>query len=225
MPLILANSVAEWFVRGGPVMWPLLALALALVAVIVERWVFWIKMRSRRDGQRLLKVLSLMEGFEFAEATALASQSNDPVLRTIHSGLSHAHGSLQGAIQMAAGLELKRAGRFMVLIDTCITMAPLLGLLGTVTGIMKSFSEVVGELAVQGVTAGIGEALIATACGLGIALCGVFFLNFFNELIEELRFDLETAATNVEVMVTRARQEGVSPAGWGRPSSTAEGAV
>jgi biopolymer transport protein ExbB len=58
------------------------------------------------------------------------------------------------------------------------------------------------------VTAGIGEALIATACGLSVAICGVFFFNLFNEFVEKLRFDLETAATNVEVMVTKAKQEG-----------------
>ena len=223
MHLIFANSIAQWFFRGGPVMWPLLLLALALLAVVVERWVFWFQLRRRRDSSLWLKVLAAMESYEFGPALELSRDSGDPVIRTIHSGIAHAGGSLQGALQMAAGIELKRAGRFMVLIDTCITMAPLLGLLGTVTGIMKSFSEVVGELAVQGVTAGIGEALIATACGLGIALFGVFFLNFFNELIEELRFDLETAATNVDVMVGKARQEGVSIVGSKRPELVSKG--
>jgi biopolymer transport protein ExbB len=55
---------------------------------------------------------------------------------------------------------------------------------------------------------GIGEALIATAAGLGLAIIGVFFLNIYNEMMEKLKFDLETAATNVEVMVTQAKQEG-----------------
>jgi biopolymer transport protein ExbB len=121
------------------------------------------------------------------------------------------HGSLQGALQVAAGLEIKRAGRFMVLIDTCITLAPLLGLLGTVTGIMGSFKKM-GESSIAGamqeIQGGIGEALIATAAGLGIAILGVFFLNLYNEFMEKLKFDLETAATNVEVMVTKAKHEG-----------------
>jgi biopolymer transport protein ExbB len=81
-------------------------------------------------------------------------------------------------------------------------------LLGTVVGIMGSFKKVTGDLAVEAVSTGIGEALIATAAGLGIAIVGVFFLNLFNEFLARLQFDLETAATNVEVMVTRARQEG-----------------
>jgi biopolymer transport protein ExbB len=84
-------------------------------------------------------------------------------------------------------------------------------LLGTVTGIMGSFQKM-GESSIAGamteIQGGIGEALIATAAGLGIAIIGVFFLNIYNEMMEKLKFDLETAATNVEVMVTQAKQDG-----------------
>jgi biopolymer transport protein ExbB len=205
---MFANIVAKYFHDGGPIMWPILLVALLMIAVVFERGIFWFLQRRRRDPIVLEKVLAAMENQDFKSAVSVAKGSTDPVVRMIYHGLTHVHGSLQGALQVAAGLEIKRAGRFMVLIDTCITLAPLLGLLGTVTGIMKSFQEVVGELAVQAVSAGIGEALIATAAGLGIAILGVFFLNLYNELMEKLKFDLETAATNVEVMVTKAKQEG-----------------
>ncbi|MFM8359378.1 MAG: MotA/TolQ/ExbB proton channel family protein [Verrucomicrobiota bacterium] len=205
---MLANAVVEWFVKGGPIMWPILVVAIVMVAVIVERSVFWLLLKGRRDAATLEKVLAAMENTDFRAAVNVSQGSTDPVVRMIHQGLTHVHGSLTGALQVAAGVEIKRAGRFMVLIDTCITLAPLLGLLGTVTGIMKSFQEVVGELAVQAVSAGIGEALIATAAGLAIAIAGVFFLNFYNELLAKLQFELETAATNVDVMVARAKLEG-----------------
>ena len=55
-------------------------------------------------------------------------------------GLNHQHASLQGALQVAAGIEIKRAGRFLVVMDTLVTLAPLLGLLGTITGLIRSFS-------------------------------------------------------------------------------------
>jgi biopolymer transport protein ExbB len=139
----------------------------------------------------------------------------------IHQGLTHVHGSLAGALQVAAGMEIKRAGKFMVIIDTCITLAPLFGLLGTVVGIMAAFKKVTGDLAVEAVSAGIGEALIATAAGLGIAIAGVFFLNLFNEFLAKLQFDLETAATNVEVMVTKAKQEGFDTMSFRRETSNA----
>ena len=93
--------------------------------------------------------------------------------------------------------------------DTLVTLAPLLVLLGTVTGLMGSFRAIGGEeLAVQQITGGIGEALIATMCGLAIAIISLVPFNFFTSKTARLQFELETAATNVEVMVNAARQRG-----------------
>ena len=101
-----------------------------------------------------------------------------------------------------ARIEIKRAGRFLVVMDTLVTLAPLLGLLGTITGLMKSFSFLGNEeLAVQAVTGGIAEALIATACGLGIAIFALIPFNFFTSRVSNLEFELQTAATNLEVML------------------------
>ena len=213
---MLANVIVDLFRDGGPIMWPLSIVALLLMGVVGERIGFWWMLRRRRDPARLEQVLAALENFDFAAAESGSRGAGDPVLRMIHHGLTHLRGSLTGALQVAAGVELKRAGRFVVVIDTCITLAPLLGLLGTVTGIMKAFGKVTGDLAVEAVSAGIGEALIATAAGLAVAILGVVFLNAFNEFLARLQFDLETAATNVEVMVARARQEGCDPAGSAR---------
>lgn len=198
--VLMGNAVVELFLKGGPIMWPILLVALGLFAVVVERGVFWSRLTRRRDVAGLEKVLELIEGGRFEEAIRAAQGSVDPVLRMVYAGLTHRAGSMTGALQTAAGAELRRAGRFMVVIDTCITMAPLFGLLGTVTGIMESFEKVTGELAVEGVSRGIGEALIATAAGLAIAIGGVFFLNLFNEFLASLQFDMETAASHVEVL-------------------------
>jgi biopolymer transport protein ExbB len=109
---------------------------------------------------------------------------------------------MEGALQLAAGIELERAGRFLTVMDTLVTLAPLLGLLGTVTGLMHAFLQVGNEeLAVGAVTGGIGVALIATACGLGIAIFTLVPFNFFTARVTRLQFELETAASNVEVMI------------------------
>src|SRR5271166_6898115 len=106
------------------------------------------------------------------------------------------------ALQLAAGIELERAGRFLTVMDTLVTLAPLLGLLGTVTGLMRAFLNIgSAELAVSAVTGGIGEALIATACGLGIAIISLIPYNYFTGRLTRLQFELEAAATNVEMMV------------------------
>lgn len=220
---MLANTLAQQFKDGGPIMYPIAAVAIIMVAVVVERGIFWFFLSRRRDAAQLEKTLGAMESHDFKSAISLSKGSDDPVVRMIYHGLTHVHGSLQGALQVAAGLEIKRAGRFMVLIDTCITLAPLLGLLGTVTGIMGSFRKM-GESSIAGamneIQGGIGEALIATAAGLGIAIFGVFFLNLYNELLEKMKFDLETAATNVEVMVTKAKQEGFDTIGFRRETAS-----
>ncbi len=211
---MLANVVVHWFQKGGPIMWPMLGVALVAVAVVGERSLWWLRERWRRDSARLERVLGAIEGGDFAAASRLAQGSADPVVRMIYHGLNHYHSSLQGALQVAAGVELQRAGRFLTVMDTLVTLAPLLGLLGTVTGVMGSFMSIGGtELVVEKVTGGIGEALIATACGLGVAIFCLVPFNLFTAKVSRLQFELETAATNVEVMVQAAKAREPGPAG------------
>ena len=207
--MIFANAIVDFFKAGGPIMWPILLVAVVALAVVTERLFWWVRESGKRDTEVLEKVLASMEGGDFRGALDVSKGSEDPVVRMIYRGLSHVHGSLSGALKVAAGAEIKRGGRFLMVIDTCITIAPLLGLLGTVTGIMSTFHTVGGnELSVGAVSGGIGEALIATASGLGIAIFCLLPFNYFNERLAKLTFDLETAATNVEVMVARAKQDG-----------------
>ena len=198
---MLANIVFQFFVKGGPIMWPILVSAIVAVAVVGERAFWWWRESQKRDPQKMEQLLAALENSDVAAATKIAEGSEDPVIRMVYRGLNHVHTSLQGALQLAAGIELKRAGRFLVVMDTLVTLAPLLGLLGTVTGLMRAFLNIgSAELSVSAVTGGIGEALIATACGLGIAIFALIPFNFFSAKLTQLQFDLETAATNVEVM-------------------------
>jgi biopolymer transport protein ExbB len=200
------NFVIRTFNQGGPIMWPLLLTAVIAVAVFIERVCWWVREARRRDARRLEQVLAQIEEGDVEAASKLAEHSQDPVLRMIWHGLNHVHCALQGAMQMAAGIELERAGRFLAVLDTIITLAPLMGLLGTVTGIMHSFSFVGNEeVAAVKVSGGIAEALIATACGLAIAMFCLIPFNYFQRRIEKLRFNLETQATNVEVMLEKLK--------------------
>ena len=208
---MLANIVFQFFSEGGPVMWPILICALVAVAVVGERTFWWLRESRRRDPQKLEQLLAALENSDVAAADKISASSEDPVVRTIHHGLEHFghhQSSLLGALQLAAGIELKRAGRFLTVMDTLVTLAPLLGLLGTVTGLMRAFLSIgSAQLSVTAVTGGIGEALIATACGLGIAIFSLIPFNYFSARVTQLQFDLETAATNVEVMVGGAKGE------------------
>jgi biopolymer transport protein ExbB len=205
---MLANIVLQFFEKGGPVMWPILICAFVAVAVVGERTFWWMRERQRRDPKKLEQVLAALENADVEAATSLSAGSQDPVIRMIHRGLNHVNASMQGALQLAAGVELERAGRYLIVMDTLVTLAPLLGLLGTVTGLMRAFLSIgSAELSVTAVTGGIGEALIATACGLGIAIFSLIPFNYYTGKMVRLQFELETAATNVEVMVNAAKPE------------------
>jgi biopolymer transport protein ExbB len=189
-------------------MWPILIVSIIALTVVIERCFWWTGRWFRRDPKRIEKVFTAIEQGDTAEASRLSRGSRDPVLRMMWNGLNHQHTSLQGALQVAAGIEIKRAGRFLVVMDTLVTLAPLLGLLGTITGLIRSFSFLGNEeLAVQAVTGGIAEALIATACGLGIAIFALIPFNFFTSRVSNLEFELQTAATNLEVMLEAQHRE------------------
>jgi biopolymer transport protein ExbB len=197
-----SNWLIDQFRKGGPVMWPILVVSIVALTVVLERCIWWSGRWFRRDPKRIEKVFTAIENGDTAEASRLSRGSRDPVLRMLWNGLNHQHSSLEAALQVAAGIEIKRAGRFLVVMDTLVTLAPLLGLLGTITGLIKSFSFLGNEeLAVQAVTGGIAEALIATACGLGIAIFALIPFNFFTSRVSNLEFELQTAATNLEVML------------------------
>jgi biopolymer transport protein ExbB len=180
----------------------------------------------RRDPRKLEQILAALENGDIPAATRIAEGSRDPVIHMIHSGMEHAHTSMQGALQLAAGIELERAGRFLTVMDTLVTLAPLLGLLGTVTGLMRAFLSIgSAELAVAKVTGGIGEALIATACGLGIAIFSLIPFNYFTGRVARLQFELEAAATNVELMVHPSQSSATAvklepPRGSGSPAES-----
>lgn len=223
---LAGNWLIDKFHKGGPVMWPILIVSIVALTVVLERCIWWSGRWFRRDPKRIEKVFTAIENGDTAEASRLSRGSRDPVLRMLWNGLNHQHSSLEAALQVAAGIEIKRAGRFLVVMDTLVTLAPLLGLLGTITGLIRSFSFLGNEeLAVQAVTGGIAEALIATACGLGIAIFALIPFNFFTSRVSNLEFELQTAATNLEVMLQAQTADRHVAIGSSTPSSATRSSI
>src|SRR5437764_13314632 len=138
--LLGSNWLIDKFHRGGPVMWPILLVSIIALTVVIERIFWWSGRWFRRDPKRIEKVFTAIENGDTTEASRLSRGSRDPILRMMWNGLNHQHASLPGALQVAAGIEIKRAGRSLLVMDTLVTLAPLLGLLGTITGLIRSFS-------------------------------------------------------------------------------------
>ncbi len=192
----------NFFIKGGPVMYPLLACSLAALTVVIERMIFWARERKWRDQKLVDEILEHAEHDDYNEAARLGSASRDSVARILVCGMAHRNFSLNSALKMAAAVEIKRMKQFMNVLDTMVTVSPLLGIFGTVTGIIRAF-EAMGVSGTQNpvaVSSGIAEALITTATGLLIAIPSVAFFNYFNSKIESAVHEIETYSTSLEIV-------------------------
>jgi biopolymer transport protein ExbB len=197
------------FLSGGPVMYPLLACSMISLTVIIERSIFWFTLNRRSDRQVLNAVMDLCESGDWEAVRRKTAGSKDPIVKILISGILHRRYSMVKAMEASASDEIKRMRRFMNVLDTMITVAPLLGIFGTVIGIIQSF-EVLGTSGIEHpeiVTAGIAQALITTAAGLGIAILSVFPYNYFNSLIENAAIQVEKYATSLEIVYQRLIQK------------------
>jgi biopolymer transport protein ExbB len=200
--LVQKTNIIHIFEKGGPIMWPLLAASILAFGTVVERLLFLFIEKMRRDQRRLEKFFFAVGRGELEVAENVAKGSKYPVLRALGYALSHRESSLSNALVYAQAQEMSRYRRGISILDTVITLAPLLGLLGTVTGMMSSFSLIGGELSAPGaITGGIAEALIATAFGLGIAILALLPFNYLNARVEEARHEIESASAELELLV------------------------
>lgn len=200
----------ELFVHGGPIMWPIIIVSFLAVTVVVERAIFLFKENSTREADVVEKILEHVENNEVESALALGKKSPDYVARILVYALTHKEHSLANAFMRAANKELARFQQGMATLDTCITAAPLLGLLGTVTGMMATFGALgEGDIGASAgkITGGVGEALIATACGLVVAIIGLFPYNILNARIETAKHDISDASHALEVIIKKTETQ------------------
>jgi biopolymer transport protein ExbB len=200
----------EIFIKGGPLMYPLLLCSIISLSVVIERLFFWIGVERAHNQALLQEVLELCRQGDWEAVRLKAAGSNNYVIRVLISGILHRDYSLSKAMESAAAEEVSRMGRFMGALDTMITIAPLLGILGTVTGIIDCF-DMLGTQGLehpQVVTVGIAQALITTASGLSIAIATVVPFNYFNSRIERAARVLEKYATSFEIVYEKKLMAG-----------------
>jgi biopolymer transport protein ExbB len=197
----------ELFKKGGPVMWPILLVSFVAVTVGIERLLFIIRENSHREPEVVDKILESVERRDIDGALALGRQSKDYIARILVYTLTHKDTSPSNAFVRASGQELARFQQGTATLDTCITAAPLLGLLGTVTGMMRTFGALGGGdigAASATITGGVAEALIATMCGLGIAVTALPLYNYINARTEEAKREIADASHALEIFTKKA---------------------
>jgi biopolymer transport protein ExbB len=196
----------DFFKSGGPVMFPLLFCSLLSLTVIIERAIFWTVVGMRSNQRLVNQVMQLCQIGDWEGVREIAAGSKSYVIRILISGILHREYSMVKAMESAAADEIARMRRYMGVLDTIITVAPLLGIFGTVLGIIGSF-DMLGGGGIdhpEAVTKGIAQALITTASGLGIAILTVFPFNYFNARIERAARFIEKYATSLEIVYEKA---------------------
>lgn len=188
--------------KGGPIMYPLLACSICVLTIIIERALFWLILNKQHSRSLMDEVLESCRHGDWENVRKKTAGSNDYVARVLVSGIVHREFSMTKAMEVAALHEIRRMRRGMGVLDTMITVAPLLGILGTVIGIILSFDllAITGIEDPQAVTGGIAQALITTASGLTIAIFAVVPFNYFNVKVEQAAQAMEQYATSLEIV-------------------------
>ncbi|WP_371379621.1 MotA/TolQ/ExbB proton channel family protein [Sporomusa aerivorans] len=187
----------QFLIKGGWAMVPLLICSLVSLTVIIERLYFFRKTAVNGLAEQ---IVGLVKNGQPGEAARLSKAAAAPLLNILGVGIEQA-GSPVKAMEAAAIAEITLMKRGLPVLDTIITLSPLLGLLGTIIGMISSFQVMtLGSLAQpHAITGGVAEALIATAAGITVAVSTLIPYNYFTARVEKETEVIEYYATRLEV--------------------------
>lgn len=202
------GAMFEIIAKGGFVMIPLIICSVISFAVIIDRSLFWLKQRNGISAEEFLKLVEAGREKEIAEKTSESS-----LIQMLAAGIKvgrAAPADISMAMESAATKEVLRMKKYLAALDTIITLAPLLGLLGTIIGMMRSFDvmSLAGLGQPHAVTGGVAEALIATATGLTVAIITLVPYNFFLNKVEKAVEEMEHYATRLEMILRQQQEKG-----------------
>ena len=183
------------FVKGGPVMYPLVLLSIMGVAVAIEKLIN-LRNKSVIQSEIVGCIESVKNYSDIPMAIKICRRYNSPFANLIRAGLEEAKSSpleIRQTLEDVGRRETKRLERYLVVLETVAGASPLLGLLGTVFGMIEVFSVIsiagVGQAGL--LSGGIAEALITTAFGLSIGIPALIAYNFFDSRVDLLSLRIE----------------------------------
>ena len=218
----------EFLQKGGLVMYVLLLLSLFVVAIAVERTRYYRRADAGRGFAR--DFAACFATRDYGQAMSLAAQASGVLPQLIVTGIAQAgsirtgtgHGTAAGSpreavssyLEVQSGVELSHLRHHLYSLSVIVTMAPLLGLLGTISGMISAFSVFnVQSGQAAGITGGVGEALIATATGLCVAIVALAVHAYFAQRLETVVTDMEQCFSLVETHIEPLMQASGSGAG------------
>ena len=199
--------------KGGPIMYLLIILSIIAFGIIMER--IYNFNRARMDSQKFMdEIVKHLKRNKIIEAIEMCNQTPGPIAHIIKAGIlkhDRSRGEIKEAIEEAAGLEIPRLEKHLPIIATIAHIAPLLGLLGTVSGMIKAFQIIQAKaLAATPVnpgdlSGGIWEALLATLAGLSVAIPTYVAYNYLVNQVDNLVYDMERSATDLVNILSSRR--------------------
>ncbi|GMV95375.1 MAG: MotA/TolQ/ExbB proton channel family protein [Candidatus Hydrogenedentes bacterium] len=208
----ITERMLNIFWEGGVLMFPIMAVSIIAVAITIER--FWTLRRATIDTREFMDAMrTVLRQNRVQEAIAICDETDAPVARIMKAGIlkhNRSKEDIREAIEDAGHLEIPRLERYMSALATCANIAPLLGLLGTVQGMIKAFAQIQhkqGQVNPSDLAEGIGNALITTAAGLTVAIPTLVVYNYFVTRVENMILEMEISSSELVELLTKNRGE------------------
>jgi len=203
----------EMIQKGGPMMYLIILCSVIAFGIVIER--MYNLNKARIDANRFMdEIINVLKRNKIIEAIEMCNKVPGPIAHIVKAGIlkhDRSKAEIKEAVEEAAQLEIPRIEKHMPVLATIAHISPLMGLLGTVTGMIKSF-QVIQQKALAMVpvnpgdlAGGIWEALLATLAGLSVAIPTYVAYNYLTSQIDNLVYDMEHSATDLVNLLTSRR--------------------
>ena len=205
-------DIYEIIWSGGILMWPIALTSVVALAIIIDR--FFVLRRAGIDAREFMDTMrNVLRQNRIQEAIEICDQTDAPIARILKAGIlkhNRSKPDIREAIEDAGHLEIPRLERYMSALSTCASIAPLLGLLGTVAGMIKAFYVIQyreGLVTPGDLAEGISNALVTTAAGLTVAIPTLVSYNYFVTRVENMVIEMEVSSSELVELLTRFHGE------------------
>ncbi len=209
--LSLLNPIAI-MEQGGLLMWPILICSIVAIAVVIERFIAL--RRATIDTQAFMETMrQVLRQNRIQDALTICEETDAPIARIMKAGIlkhNKTREEIREAIEDAGSFEVPRLEQHLNILGTCATVAPLLGLLGTVQGMILAFAQIQhkqGQVVPADLAQGIGNALLTTAFGLSVAIPTLIFYNYFVSRVNSMVAEMELSSSELLELLTHHRGE------------------